>query len=274
MIIHNNSTGLKNTNSSSEETDKTLACDSTIEPLKKVVKNSYDDRKRVEGNKNKELYKMCSTWKCLLSGTVGAFIVLSVIALVLFVTPGFRYSLYYVNDDPSQLTQLLSCNLSENDRLNVTKAIEEENIRRQDVIEDLLDRGTIVSSEKFASSLSSYYNALIAVLAAVLVILNLFGFFAWRSNAAGALEQERRKLSDEIDNIDKRLEQNLEEILRKNLVVREKLESYIQRVVDSGERLSDTEWDKLHLLLEKYQKREVLMEIKADEEDNDGSIEE
>lgn len=42
------------------------------------------------------------------------------------------------------------------------------------MIEDLLDQGVIVSSEDFASNLSGYYNALIAVLAAVFVILNIF----------------------------------------------------------------------------------------------------
>lgn len=210
----------------------------------------------------------------LLSGALGALITLSVVLLVAFIIPGFRYSSYYVNKDPSQLIQLLSTNISEQDSLYVTKVIAEEVDRRKDLLEDMLEQGIIVSSEDFASNLSGYYNALIAVLAAILVILNLFGFFAWRSNAEETLEQEKRRLSDIINEIDKRMERNIEDVLRKNLVVREKLEAYIQGVVDQDNHLSEDEWNKIHLLLDKYKKKEFLMEIKADEEDNDGLIEE
>lgn len=70
------------------------------------------------------------------------------------------------------------------------------------------------------------------------------------------------------------MEKNLDEILRKNQAVREKLESYFQRLIDLDNHLNDDEWDKLRLLLEKYKKKEVLQEIKTDEKDNDGSIEE
>ena len=201
-------------------------------------------------------------------------VTLSVVVLVAFIIPGFRYSSYYVNTDPSQLAQLLSTNLSEQDSLYVAKVIEDETTRRKDLIEDLLDQGIIVSSEDYASNLSGYYNALIAVLAAVLVILNLFGFFAWRSNAEETLGQEKQKLRDIINDIDSRMEKNIEEVIRKNQVVKEKLEVYIQGIIDQENRLSEDEWSKIHLLLDKYKRKEVLMEISEDEKDNDGSIEE
>ena len=201
-------------------------------------------------------------------------VTLSVVVLVAFIIPGFRYSSYYVNTDPSQLAQLLSTNLSEQDSLYVAKVVEDETTRRKDLIEDLLDQGIIVSSEDYASNLSGYYNALIAVLAAVLVILNLFGFFAWRSNAEETLGQEKQKLRDIINDIDSRMEKNIEEVIRKNQVVKEKLEVYIQGIIDQENRLSEDEWSKIHLLLDKYKRKEVLMEISEDEKDNDGSIEE
>lgn len=211
---------------------------------------------------------------CLWSGVLGALVTLSVVVLVAFIIPGFRYSSYYVNTDPSQLAQLLSTNLSEQDSLYVAKVVEDETTRRKDLIEDLLDQGIIVSSEDYASNLSGYYNALIAVLAAVLVILNLFGFFAWRSNAEETLGQEKQKLRDIINDIDSRMEKNIEEVIRKNQVVKEKLEVYIQGIIDQENRLSEDEWSKIHLLLDKYKRKEVLMEISEDEKDNDGSIEE
>lgn len=247
----------------------------TIDSGKPVQPEITDTGKNTNGNsRSSESNKKESLNKYLWSGVMGALVTLALLVLVAFFIPGFRYSSYYVNEDPSQLSQLLTSNLSERDSVIVAKEIDAEAARRKDMIEDLLDQSVIVSSEDFASNLSGYYNALIAVLAAVLVILNLFGFFAWRSNAAEALEQEKRKLSNEIDNIDNRLEKNLDEILRKNQAVREKLESYFQRLIDQDNHLNDDEWDKLRLLLEKYKKKEVLQEIKTDEKDNDGSIEE
>ena len=89
-----------------------------------------------------------------MSGAFGALVTLSIVVLVAFIIPGFRYSSYYVNKDPSQLTQLLSTNLSEQDSLYLTKVIVEETARRKDLIEDMLEQGIIVSSEDFASNLS------------------------------------------------------------------------------------------------------------------------
>jgi hypothetical protein len=266
----------ENTTITSTEIESEQTIDSAIEETKTVQTDNADVGKKTENEKNEvsESNNTDSVKKYLWSGALGSLITIVIIALVAFFIPGFRYSSYYVNEDPSQLMQMLSTNLSEQDSIYVATTYVEEMARRKDAIEDLLEQGVIVSSEDFASSLSGYYNALIAVLAAVLVILNLFGFFAWRSNAADALEQEKRKLSDAINDIDNRLERNLEEVLRKNQVVREKLETYIQRVIDQDNHLSDEEWDKIHMLLEKYKKKEVLLEIKADEQDNDGSIEE
>ena len=77
-----------------------------------------------------------------------------------------------------------------------------------------------------------------------------------------------------MNNIDDRLENNLEEILRKNQVVKEKIQSYYSELLEESEQLTDEEWDKLHLLLAKYKKQEVLRSIKDDNDDiNDGEIE-
>lgn len=275
LIVPQNITMVKKATISSTEVDKQGIIDNNkpIEPeITDTGRNTYDNSRSSESNKKVSLTIY------LLSGVMGALVTMALLILVAFFIPGFRYSSYYVNEDPSQLTQLLTSNLSERDSVIVAKAIDDETARRKDVIEDLLDQRVIVSSEDFASNLSSYYNALIAVLAAVLVILNLFGFFAWRSNASEALEQEKRKLSNEIDNIDNRLETNLEDILRKNQVVKEKLKSYFEDLIDQENRLEEDEWEKLRLLLKKYEykKKEVLVEIETrkDDNDNDGSIEE
>lgn len=228
---------------------------------KKVEEKSAVDRNSMNSN---------YMW----SGVIGALVTLAFIITLAFLVPGFRYSSYYVNEDPSLLNELLDSRLSETDSLRVLEAIKDQRDLRKDIIEDLLENHIIVSSEDFASNLSGYYNALIAVLAAMLVIINLFGFFAWRSNAMEALEQERKKLNDAINDIDKSVEKNLEDVLRRNQVVREKLEGIIQGVIDQDDQLSEEEWDKIHLLLKKYKKEEVLKEINADVEENDGSIEE
>ena len=214
-----------------------------------------------------------NSWGWLWAGAAGGCFVLLVICLIAFMKPEFRHSNYYVCEDPSLLKELLTKDLSRADSTAMSKAAQEEAARRKDAIEDLLEQKMIVSSEDFASNISGYYNALIAVLSAILIILNLFGFLSWRSNANSSLEQRQRELDDELNKIDDRLENNLAEILRKNQVVKERLLSYIDELLEQRETLSDEEWDKLHMLLAKYEKCEELRAIKNDDEINDGEIE-
>lgn len=215
-----------------------------------------------------------NSWGWLWAGAAGGCFVILVICLIAFVKPEFRHSNYYVCEDPSMLKELLTKDLNAADSMAITKAAQDEVARRKDAIEDLLEQKVIVSSEEFASNISGYYNTLIAVLSAILIILNLFGFLSWRSNANSSLEQKQRELDDTVNNIDDRMENNLEEILRKNQVVKEKIQSYYSELLEESEQLTDEEWDKLHLLLAKYKKQEVLRSIKDDNDDiNDGEIE-
>jgi len=208
-----------------------------------------------------------------LSGLVGAAFVILILVFIALIYPGFRISKYYINEDPSLLTELLSSELSSADSANVSCAIKEESARRNEMIQDLLDQKVIVSSDVFVSNLSGYYNTLVAVLAAILIIINLVGFFSWRSSANVSLEQKRREMDDAIKNIDDTLEKNLEETFRKNLVVKEKLEAIVHELIEQGEQLDEEEWGKLHLLLKQYKRKELLEAIVADEQENDGIIE-
>ncbi len=222
--------------------------------------------------------KLYATWKnswgCLGAGAAGGCLVVLVICLVAFMKPEFRHTNYHIYEDPSMLKELLTKDLSPVDSTAISLAAQEEAVRRKDAIEDLLERKAIISSEEFASNISGYYNTLIAVLSAILIILNLFGFLSWRSNANSSLEQKQRELDDALNKIDDRLENNLEEILRKNQVVKERLQSYIDKQLEQRETLSDEEWDKLHMLLAKYEKYEELRAINNDnDEKNNGEIE-
>ena len=216
-----------------------------------------------------------NSWGWLWAGAAGGCLVLLVICLIAFMKPEFRHSNYYVCEDPSMLKELLTTNLNSADSAAITKAAQEEAVKRKDAIEDLLEQKVIVPSDEFASNISGYYNTLIAVLSAILIILNLFGFLSWRSNANSSLEQKQRELDDALNKIDDRLENNLEEILRKNQVVKERLQSYFDKQLEQRETLTDEEWDKLHMLLTKYEKHEELRAINNDnDEKNNGEIEE
>lgn len=231
--------------------------------------NRNNQEKPRETGPNKKSWN-CS---CILNGAIGGMIVILVLVFLAFIWPGFRISAYYINEDPSLMLELLNANITEADSIALERAIQNESIRRQDLIKDLVEQKIIVSSEVFASNLSNYYNALIAVLAAILIILNLVGYFSWRSNANSSLEQKQRELDDAVKNIDDRLEKNLEDILRKNQAVKDRLQFYFRDLLDQREKLEDEEWDKLHLLLAKYKKEEVLKEIEDDNNDsNDGEI--
>lgn len=212
-------------------------------------------------------------WKFFWSGLVGASLVVLVFVCISIIYPGFRVSRYYINEDPSLLKELLNSQVTSEDSTTIARAIQLETQRRQDLIEDLLEQRVIVSSDVFASNLSGYYNTLIAVLSAILILLNIFGFFSWRSNANTALEQKKKELDNALNSVDDTIENNLEEMFRKNLVVREKLEAMVRDIMEQGDQMTDEEWDKLHLLLKKYEIREALEAINADEKQNDGEIE-
>lgn len=210
----------------------------------------------------------------LWSGVIGAFIMALIICLFLFIRPGFRYGRYYVYEDPSLLTLLLSAtDLSPLDSITVSQAIHDEANERKDAIEDLIDQKMIISSGEFASNITSYYNALIAVLASIFILLNLVGYFSWRSNANSSLEQKQRELDDALSHLDERLERNLEDLLRKNIPIKEKIESFVRELLEQRETLDEEEWDKLHLLLKMYKREENLRAIKDDDSEiNDGEI--
>lgn len=223
---------------------------------------------------NKSQDPRTNSWGLLWAGAAGGCLVVVVICLIAFIKPEFRHANYYIYDDPSILKELLTKDLNAADSTALSIAAQEEAVRRKDAIEDLLAQKAIISSEEFASNISAYYNTLIAVLSAILIILNLFGFLSWRSNANSSLEQKQRELDDALNKIDDRLESNLEEILQKNQRVKEKIQSYYIELLDQSAQLADEEWDKLHLLLAKYKKLEVLKAIENDnDENNDGVIE-
>ena len=223
---------------------------------------------------NKSQDPRTNSWGLLWAGAAGGSLVVVVICLIAFIKPEFRHANYYIYDDPSILKELLTKDLNAADSTALSITAQEEAVRRKDAIEDLLAQKAIISSEEFASNISAYYNTLIAVLSAILIILNLFGFLSWRSNANSSLEQKQRELDDALNKIDDRLERNLEEILQKNQRVKEKIQSYYIELLDQSAQLADEEWDKLHLLLAKYKKLEVLKAIENDnDENNDGVIE-
>ena len=226
-----------------------------------------------EENLSQQKAKSTSDYRWFWSGIVGASLVILVCVFIAWLYPGYNVSGYYINNDPSLLTDLLSSDLSEQDSTVIAQAIQEESFRRKDLLNDLFEQHVIISSDEFASNISNYYNALIAVLSAILIIINLFGFFSWRSNANINLDQKQKEIDNAINGIDKLMEEKVEDIFRKNLIVQEKLEEIIQDIVDQDDHLSDDEWNKIHLLLKQYKKKEILEAINADEQENDGSIE-
>lgn len=240
--------------------------ESTDEGRKTHDGSSYSDaEQKYQGQGAKDL-------RWLWSGLIGGGLVILTIVFLAFINPGFRMSTYYVTEDPSLLTELLTAHVSTEDSLNIAEKVLEESKQRKAAIEDLISQKVIVSSKDFASNLTGYYNTLVEVLAGILIILNIIGYFSWRSNANSSLEQKRKELDGVIDNIDNRLEDNLERAFAKNSVVKEKIESIFGNLYDESTHLTDEEWEKLQLLLAKYRKEERLKEINVQDEQNDGEI--
>lgn len=70
----------------------------------------------------------------LCSGMVGAAFVILIIVFIGFIYPGYRISNYYVNEDPSALTELLSVELTSSDSTAVSRAILEETAKKKGTV--------------------------------------------------------------------------------------------------------------------------------------------
>lgn len=57
----------------------------------------------------------------LLSGLIGGGLVILVLLFFAILKPGFRMSAYYIVEDPSLLTELLSTEISEKDSIRIEK---------------------------------------------------------------------------------------------------------------------------------------------------------
>lgn len=107
---------------------------------------------------------------------------------------------YYVIKDNRIESILNKKEISKKDLLYLKSNLGHDFKNTANTLEHLSASGIVISPEQYASNISSYYNTLIAVLSFLLVILNVFGFFALRTNAESELQYRINNLESDINN--------------------------------------------------------------------------
>lgn len=107
---------------------------------------------------------------------------------------------YYVIKDNKVEKILNKKDISQKDLLYLKSNLGQNFKNTANTLEHLSASGIVISPEQYASNISSYYNTLIAVLSFLLVILNVFAFFAFRTNAESELQYRINNFESDINN--------------------------------------------------------------------------
>lgn len=135
----------------------------------------------------------------VITSMVTSLILFLFICVFLFWIKPIETISYYVVKD-SRIEEILDKkNVSQDDLLYLKANLGYDFKNTVNTLEHLSASGIVISPEQYASNMSSYYNTLIAVLSFLLVILNVFGFFAIRTNAESELQYRINNLESDIN---------------------------------------------------------------------------
>lgn len=113
-------------------------------------------------------------------------------------------------------------------------------------LEDMRKNGQLLTSDEFASRISSYYNTLVGVLGAMFVLFSLTTYFTIRQNFEKKFDEKR----DEIDNsLRNKIRTELKEMLRDSRQVRIDFTNSITGDLE-GHFLTQDDADKINEVIE------------------------
>lgn len=214
------------------------------------------DNKEEKIKKIKPERKNSGYVKFILAGTTGSIMTLIMVLVIMLCFKGYKYNrLYFVRD--SKVDSILDKQIwNRKDKFYLKKYLDGNYQQQAKAIETLKAEKVIISPEQYSSDLSDYYNTLVAVLAALLVILNVISFFSLRTNAESELKSR-------IVNMEAVVDEKVSEQTEKMLLDSDKVHNRIQALLvgwneKNGSDESNT--DKQDILLEKMDKIEKNMQ--------------
>lgn len=172
-----------------------------------------------------EKEKVRGGWKSnILSGFCGAVLGAVIIVFAILCRPNFkRTSICFVNN--SHIDSILEkTRWSSNDTTFLRHYLKNDYLLQANTLKALKAEKVIITPEQYSSDLSDYYNTLIAVLAALLVILNIIAYLSLKTNA----ETEYRA---KIQELDEQMNEKLSKVTENLLLDSEKVHNRIQALL-------------------------------------------
>lgn len=124
-------------------------------------------------------------------------------------------------------------------------------------LQRMREKGELLSSEEFASRITDYYNALVAVLTALFVLFTLVTYITFKTKFEAKFEDKARDLEDKQRQLEDKQRQKIVDELRSMLSDSKSIDEVIQTAI--GGRIDDSiakkeEVDDLSINVESNQK--------------------
>lgn len=202
-------------------------------------------------------------------------LLLSIATIYLLCTSDYkRCQIYFVKDDRVEAT-LNKDSLDKKDWDYLRSYLGNDYKRQFEVLKSLQAERIIITPDQYASDLSDYYNGLIAVLAALLVILNIIAFFSLKTNAENELKS---KLVDLRSIISKEVEDRTANLLLNYEPVHNRIQALLVDWMENTEtETNNKKIDDIDKRLENVEKKyndivakAVDQEVKSDKKESAG----
>lgn len=210
-------------------------------------------------------HSMNNKYGNILSGACGAIVMAIIGILVLLCFSNYKNTKVSFVKDPTLDAILDKPSWTQNDTIYLKRYLKNNFLSQAKTLETLKAEKVIVTPEQYSSDLSDYYNTLIAVLSALLVILNIIAFLSLKTNA----ETEYRA---RIQDLDERMNEKLAKVTENLLLDSEKVHNRIQALLigwldkDSNEKEDDLPNDITDRLDKIEKNMNALVDILAENE--------
>lgn len=148
-----------------------------------------------------------------------------------------NYNVSWAQEKPiicSDIDQVLSLTFNTGGSISPIDTV----LIRARYLEEMRENGQLLSSDEFASRITSYYDTLVAVLAGLFIVFSLTTYFSIKQSFETKFEDKRREIEDKQKELESQLSDNirneLKNMLRDSRQVRDDIVSAVTGVVDGN----------------------------------------
>lgn len=196
-----------------------------------------ENNPEVKGDKEKDKPKKIIKYYYL---TASIYALLTVIFIILIVVclKGYKYQRIYFVKDCRVDSLLDQDSLSHGDIVYLKDYLGKNYEKQVASLNQLRAEKVIITPEQYTSNLSDYYNGLIAVLSALLVILNVIAYFSLKTNAETELKS---KISDIETLLNKKVQEQTKKLLMESEPIHNIMQASLVRWMEESDYETNSE---------------------------------